>query len=76
MLLYSAKLAAPYSGSAIAGDSRLQHVIRARSPALVVNHMGGLVDAECIDEIGRCQSVHHALMVERKLLARLLLVRQ
>jgi hypothetical protein len=76
MLLYSAKLATPYSGLAIAGDSCLQHVIRARAPALVVDDMGCLVNAERSGEIGRSQPVHHALMVECKLCTRFLLVRQ
>lgn len=76
LLLYSAKLAAPYSSLAIAGDSCFEHVIGTRAPALVVDDMGCLVNAERIDEIGRSQPVHHALMVEREIGARLLLVRQ
>lgn len=76
MLLYSSKLATPYPGLAIAGDSCLQNVIGARAPAFVVDDVGCLVNAERIDEIGRSQPVHHALMVERKICARHLLVRQ
>ncbi len=45
MQLYGTKLAAPYSGLAIAGDACLQYVIGARAPTLVEDDMGCLMNA-------------------------------